>query len=85
MSDDQLCHSTTFHQIIITTQLIFKALVEKLVFEIELTVKSDSFHCYNKPIVKWANDGKMLVKDSQMLVNDGEMSVWSYTNFTIID
>ena len=29
-------------------------------------------------MVKWANDGKMLVNDDgEVLVNDGEMSVWS--------
>jgi len=50
-------------------------------------------------MVKWANDGlpqanasKMLVNDGEMLVNDGEilgidneMSIWSYTHFTIIN
>ena len=36
-------------------------------------------------MVKWANDGKMLVYDGEMLDKDGEMSLWSYTYFTIID
>ena len=31
------------------------------------------------------NDGEMLVKDGKMLGNDDEMSIWSYTYFTIID
>ena len=30
-------------------------------------------------MVKWANDGTL------QAINDGEMSVWSYTHFTIID
>ena len=38
----------------------------------------------------WSNERMMvyfklmMVKGSLMLVNDGEMGVWSYTNFTII-
>ena len=42
-------------------------------------------------MVKWTIDGllqdnasKMLINDDEMLVNYGEMSVWSYTHFTII-
>ena len=29
------------------------------------------------------NDGLMLVNDSEMLGNDGEISMWSYTHFTM--
>ena len=34
-----------------------------------------------------SNDGKILVNDGQMPVevNDGQMSLWSYTHFTIIN
>ena len=48
--------------------------------------------CIFSMMVKWANDfllqanaSKMLFDDGEMLVNDGEMSIWSYTHFTIID
>ena len=34
-------------------------------------------------MVKWADDG--LLQANEMLVNDGEMSAWSYIHFTIID
>ena len=30
-------------------------------------------------------DGEMLDNDYEMVVDDDEMSVWSYTHFTIID
>ena len=43
-------------------------------------------------MVKWANDGEILVNDGEMLVNDGEMllndvemSIWYNTHSTIID
>ena len=43
-------------------------------------------------MVKWANDGKILVNDGEMLfndgemlLNDGEMSIWYNPHFTIID
>ena len=43
-------------------------------------------------MVKWANDGEilvndgeMLVNDGEMLLNDGEMSIWYNTHFAIID
>ena len=32
-----------------------------------------------------AKDGKRLFDDCEMLVNDGEMSIRSYSHFTIID
>ena len=32
-------------------------------------------------IVKWANVGLLQANDSQMLVNDSEMSVLSYTHY----
>ena len=31
------------------------------------------------------NDGEMLVNDGEMLVKDGDISIWIYTNFTIIN
>ena len=31
------------------------------------------------------NDGLLQANDGKMLVNGGEMSVWSYTHLTIID
>ena len=40
-------------------------------------------------MVEWANDGLLQANDGEMLVNDGEMldemSIWSYTHFTIIN
>ena len=35
-------------------------------------------------MVKWANDGILQANDSKMLINDGEMSEWAYTHFSII-
>ena len=31
------------------------------------------------------NDGEMLFNDGKMLAKDDEMSIWSYTHFTIIN
>ena len=43
-------------------------------------------------MVKWANDGllqanasKMHNADGEMVFNDGEKGIFSYTHFTIID
>ena len=36
-------------------------------------------------MVRWANDGVLQTNATKTLVNDGEMSVGSYTHFTIID
>ena len=34
---------------------------------------------------EWANDGLLQANNGEMLVNDGEMSIWLYIHFTIID
>ena len=43
--------------------------------KIYLVVRPLSSRCSFSMMVKWANDGKMLVNDGEMLVNDGEMLV----------
>ena len=41
--------------------------------------------CSFSMMVKWANDGLLQVNDGKNALNGREMSVWSYTHFTIID
>ena len=50
-----------------------------------LNNQASSSRCSFSMMVKWANDGTLQAYDGKMLVNDGEMSIWSYTQFTIID
>ena len=38
-----------------------------------------------KECLPQANAANMLVNEREMLVNDGEMSKWTYNPFTIID
>ena len=57
----------------------------QLIFAASVTIGWLFSQCSFSMLVKWANNGKMLVNNGEMLINDVEMSIWSYTHFTIID